>query len=223
MAPVLALYAAQLKWISKSPAPIQNLRGTIFVPVLLGCLLEQLYMMALYVTLVVLALVLSFKAAALLFLYAILGAQPLSGKLALIFLCRLPAARGFVAQFACGASTILCWSGCGSLLFLPLLVPFKELGCIPKCMSGCMSWKGFKWYILVLYNLYSVMSMLLSSVLAQLQQAFITILLQCYINLESTAHLQLKLLGVLGLAVPANKTPHHEKCSKDGQWTYYSR
>ena len=108
MAPVLALYAAQLKWISKSPAPIQNLRGTIFVPVLLGCLLEQLYMMALYVTLVVLALVLSFKAAALLFLYAILGAQPLSGKLALIFLCRLPAARGFVAQFACGASTILC-------------------------------------------------------------------------------------------------------------------
>ena len=58
--------------------------------------------------------------------------------------------------------------------------------------------------------------MLLSSVLAQLQQAFITILLQCYINLESTAHLQLKLLGVLGLAVPANKTPHHEKCSKDG-------
>ena len=108
VAPVLALYAAQLKWISKSPAPIQNLRGTIFVPVLLGCLLEQLYMMALYVTLVVLALVLSFKAAALLFLYAILGAQPLSGKLALIFLCRLPAARGFVAQFACGASTILC-------------------------------------------------------------------------------------------------------------------
>ncbi|MEC9089980.1 MAG: hypothetical protein VYC11_01275 [Candidatus Thermoplasmatota archaeon] len=108
VAPVLALYAAQLKWISKSPAPIQNLRGTIFVPVLLGCLLEQLYMMALYVTLVVLALVLSFKAAALLFLYAILGAQTLSGKLALIFLCRLPAARGFVAQFACGASTILC-------------------------------------------------------------------------------------------------------------------
>ena len=70
--------------------------------------LEPLYMLALYVTLVVLALVLSFKAAALLFLYAILGAQPLSGKLALIFLCRLPAARGFVTQFACGASTILC-------------------------------------------------------------------------------------------------------------------
>ena len=42
VAPVLALYAAQLKWISKSPAPIQNLRGTVFVPVLLGCLFGAL-------------------------------------------------------------------------------------------------------------------------------------------------------------------------------------